>query len=547
MTRWTTALVVGVWVSITLLYLALIPAWGQQLECSGCVPDAALVTPPFHTTKEAGTSEDTATTGYDFDGGDFNVDCTSHVCAVSAGPTLLVDGGGGVGGSTDWESQVNFSSTEVLLPNSTTPPGSCTTGQIYLDTDATTPSVTGLSVCKDNTTRTYVGDILSGGLAGGQTINGGTAAGNDLALSPTSNATQTSSEIQLCSTAPTYGTGTPRCLSLLPNGLTWGGASGNYLSGLYLGGTLTQTATALNTFSLINADYTWKINPDAIAFGTNNYLFRANLTVSNENNTTTVGGPVRGLDMNASCNIAGDGTAFTIASVDTVAGYVGTIGTSCTVTDYYAGGHAVSGGTVNGTLTRWRGFHADAPTVGSDRYQFSAGEHTITASAVPAGDGAWGVESGSPNRFYFVNESEQVWRMGYLTLTATGTGTATTAVTRYFSGTGISAVNATEGSITAVPLPGAAKVYGMTCGLAVAAGGGTDAHAITLRNSADGAAAADTAVTCTITTTAKECQYRSTSGVTVAAGSAVTFKDVTTDTPAANTVTCVIFYNVDVW
>jgi hypothetical protein len=181
-----------------------------------------------------------------------------------------------------------------------------------------------------------------------------------------------------------------------------------------------------------------------------------------------------------------------------------------------------------------------AQSVGTNRFPYAAGEQTITG-ADPDGQGSWGVETGAPNRFYFKNESEHIWRMGYLTFTGRGTGLATGAGTNYFPVFTTAVDDATETNVDA-GAPGAMTCYALACGLNVAAGGGSDAHAITLRDDTS-----DTALACTITTTASTCSDREEAGVTIAAPSLLAYKNITADTPTANEVTCTLVCNLTAW
>ena len=56
---------------------------------------------------------------------------------------------------------------------------------------------------------------------------------------------------------------------------------------------------------------------------------------------------------------------------------------------------------------------------------------TVTGT-VPSGEGAWGTETHTPSRFYFKNDSNQIWRLGTMSITggtttgSAGLGTSTT-------------------------------------------------------------------------------------------------------------------------
>jgi hypothetical protein len=338
-------------------------------------------------------------------------------------------------------------------------------------------------------------------------------------------------------------------IDLFPAGASIGSDSTNEtFRGVRFKGLLTQSTNAAGFLYpgiyLFDDTHTFKLSDSALSASVigGNVSFGARSTIENATDDNVTNYVNNGVSFIPTYVKSGSGT-LTINNEAGLWSQPATIPSGVTVANSFA--VRAQSPTATGTLTNAHGFYAEI-TTGTNRMPYAAKEGAVTGSN-PANTGAWGVDDNSPNRFYYRNESGHVWRMGYLTMTATGTGLATTATTKYFSGQGISASNATEASITAVPGPGALKVYAMSCGLGVAAGAGTDAHAITLRAAVDGGAAADTAVTCTITTSAKNCQYRNESGTAIAAANALTFKDVTADTPTANSVTCVLVYNLDVW
>ena len=65
-------------------------------------------------------------------------------------------------------------------------------------------------------------------------------------------------------------------------------------------------------------------------------------------------------------------------------------------------------------------------------FQFGATGHTVTGS-VPSGEGAWGTETHTPTRFYFKNDSNQIWRLGTMSMTG--------AITTGSTGLGASRTN----------------------------------------------------------------------------------------------------------
>jgi hypothetical protein len=225
-------------------------------------------------------------------------------------------------------------------------------------------------------------------------------------------------------------------------------------------------------------------------------------------------------------------------------GAAGTIDTNCTVTDLYLGGQAVDASSVYGTVTREWGWHVGALSKGAARFQFGATEHTITG-AVPAGEGVWGVEAGSPNRFYFENESGHVWRMGYATVHAAGTDggngglNSSTSSTNYLKMGASGGACSVESNCTAVT-PGNVHVYAMACSVTVAPGT-TSNRVFTLRQNAS-----DTTLVCTIGSADKSCTARDESGVAVGEGVHWSVKSTVTTANAANASGgCVLYYNLD--
>lgn len=203
---------------------------------------AAQPAPPGETydlaIAEAGVVEDHACQVLDFDGATYDVSCAAGTCTVSAGPSILLDGGGQIGESADFAAEVDLSSKTLLTPVGTADrPASCTSGMFYTETDDTGTSKTGASLCRVGNTWIWLGDIVSGGLAGGQIITGGTASGDDLELRSTTHNTKgqviVNDALLLWPSMPTPVTGTQTGISLapiadLPNGTALVTLNNNY-------------------------------------------------------------------------------------------------------------------------------------------------------------------------------------------------------------------------------------------------------------------------------------------------------------------------------
>jgi hypothetical protein len=495
--------------------------------------------------KEGGTSEQAGATALDFDGGDFDVACAAGECDLALGPNAVINNGGDIGASADFEATVDLGSKVLLLPSGTADrAGTCTTGEFYLESDDSGTSLTGASVCRATNTWAWLGDIVSGGLSGGQTIRGGTAAEDDLQLQATAATSGVSGAIELCAGNPTMATGGV-CSTVWEDGVTLGGTTSSHY-GVLSSGTAIEPAASdvlgLPLVGMFRDETRLKLQDSALnaTYMGSVESFRSSVKIENAtDDNVTAGGGLNGyIGFYASPELvkSSSGT-LTLGKGFGFYSAPNTIDSGETIGDYY-GFRAVSP-TNNGTLTDNYGVFASTIT-GTNRHPYSAAQGAITGST-KADEGDWGVENTAPTRFYYRGDTGHIWRMGYLTMTGVGTTLATTAVTRFFPVAGTAAANATETTVDAAS-PGAIKVYAMSCGLTAAAGAGTDAHAITLRDDA-----ADTALSCTITTTATNCQDREEAGVTVAVPSLLAFKDITTDTPTANDVTCVLVYNLDVW
>jgi hypothetical protein len=505
----------------------------------------AQITYPPLSLREAGTEEQSAASYLNFDGGDFDMSCDGVGCTMTLGPNAVINNGGDIGASADFEATVDLGSKVLLLPSGTADrAGTCTTGEFYLESDDSGTSLTGASVCRTTNTWAWLGDIVSGGLSGGQTIRGGTAAADDLQLQATAATSGVSGAIELCAGNPTMATGGV-CATVWEDGVTLGGTTSSHY-GVLSSGTAIEPAASdvlgLPLVGMFRDETRLKLQDSALnaTYMGSVESFRSSVKIENAtDDNVTAGGGLNGyIGFYASPELVKSssgtltlGTGFGFYSAPN------TIDSGETIGNYY-GFRAVSP-TNNGTLTHNYGVFASTIT-GANRHPYSAGQGAITGST-QADEGDWGVEDTAPTRFYYRGDTGHIWRMGYMTMTGITTGLATAAGTNYGIVQGTAADNTTETSID-VAAPGAIKVYAMSCGLEVAAGAGSDAHAITLRDDA-----ADTALSCTITTTGTNCQDREEAGVTIAAPSLLSWKIVSTDTPTANAMNCVIVYNLTAW
>lgn len=518
--------------------------------------------------QEAGVLRGKAAT-LNFDAGDFDVTCTAGpgICNFAVGPNVLVDGGGQIGSASDFATDVDLSTKNVFLPNALTDrTATCTIGQFYLESDDVTVSKTGTSICRTTDTWAWLGDIVSGGLSGGQTIVGGTGSGDDLILQSTSHATrgeiQPQDSIQLLPIADNPATTT--AINWNDTFTNTSGAAFLYgfsmtptvtmAGGLLIptmvnfAGTWTASAAATNSFVVFNGAPTIAFTGASAAPGTTWAGASIQPVITSTNVAAGTMTTVTDYAADDSITATGASGSLTVtnrigyASRPTMTTNNGTGAVTVTTGTHFLATPTAMSGAGTETLTNEYGFKIGAVTSATNFFPFAAVESAITGT-VASGEGIWGVETGAPNRFYFKNESGHIWRTGYLTSTGVGTGLATTATTKYFPFTGNAASTATaNGTDVDQAAPGAITVYGATCGLTAAAGAGTDAHALTLMDDT-----ATTTITCTITTTASTCNVRVEAGVSVAAPSLLVWRDVTTDTPVANDVSCVTVYNLGAW
>ncbi|HZP41141.1 MAG TPA: DNRLRE domain-containing protein, partial [Candidatus Binatia bacterium] len=252
---------------------------------------------------------------------------------------------------------------------------------------------------------------LLGGRSGGQTLKGGTAATDALDLRASS-ATGYTGTVNVGKGAGDNLNNAIAGLTLFADGLN---PSGNgTISGIKLAPTITQSVTFGYTGGTIfgyEDSHRHTNTGNSPLFGPDTSFYSA-VTIDSGTVNNVTSASYRGLATNPSCTATAGTT-----TVGTMYGHYGTaatIGSNCTVTDLYLGGDVADPTTVNGTITREWGWHVRALAKGSAQFQFGATEHTINGT-VPAGEGVWGVEAGSPNRFYFKNGSNRVWRMGYAT------------------------------------------------------------------------------------------------------------------------------------
>src|SRR5262249_45666077 len=135
-------------------------------------------------------------------------------------------------------------------------------------------------------------------------------------------------------------------------------------------------------------------------------------------------------------------------TVDKAYGFFGTVsdvGAGTTVNNLYAGGD-VQVDSQPGTIQNLWGWHVNG-LQGTNRFPFgsvSIGSPVTNSGTVPLGEGAFGVIDNSPTKFFFRDDAQHTWVMGYTTMTGTGRGLDAGPSTLYFAPSGIMTVSAAE-------------------------------------------------------------------------------------------------------
>jgi hypothetical protein len=370
-------------------------------------------------------------------------------------------------------------------------------------------------------------------------VIGGTSDSSILDLRSTNNtAPGTSSTIEICGgTGVDIGNALFNCITAIPDGITIGGTA--QLSIIKLASTITQDASGglgAPFVQLFVNDVNVAITDDAVTTGgfTRGFVSTPLITKSNAVATTSAG--YDGLQSVVAYTNTGSNT-FTILASKGFADAV-TVGTGVSITDRY--GTYIGDVTGAGAVVDNYGVFVTAQTVGTNVFPYGAGEDSIPTT-VNAGEGVWGVETGAPNRIYVINESEQIHRIGYATVTGSGIA-MNTGATHYFPINGRATTTNTEGDHDA-PVPGALKVFHIACAVSAAPdnGGGVDSWTFTVSDDT----ADVTGTSCAIADTATSCTASITAGTAVAVTSQWNFQVVPANTPAAADGTCTVWFNID--
>src|SRR5262245_35057479 len=153
---------------------------------------------------------------------------------------------------------------------------------------------------------------VSTGLAGGQMLDGGTAATDSLTLDPSTSSAPTSGRVKMCSATPLLTASPSSCVTLFPDGLTSNVAAGQIISGIEVTSTFAQTDANGPNVNLFRAGYTWDTQGSAVAFTASHSGLLHWITVQNSNANTVVPGFVTAVDFRGKCQKAGSGSNFVI-------------------------------------------------------------------------------------------------------------------------------------------------------------------------------------------------------------------------------------------
>lgn len=461
--------------------------------------------------------------------------------------------------STDFCDPVSFTGRQVNsgdatsweLPNATTLPATCTVGDVYVDSNGDLAQK--LYLCEATDTWVQQGDISTDGRDGGQIIHGGDATASEtLSLRPNTSTAPTGT-LRLCDTSSmSMSTTDFICGTLVPNGFTFGDAGGSLLN---LTATLTNSGGFTVSKEMRGFNYAPTLdvtNIPTLAFAGVLVGYRNAPIYQNSATGTVIGGGALGIVSAPSCQKAGSGSNFGISKMGTMEGYVGTIATGCTVTDFYAGVNAEAAGTVGGTLTNWYGTRSAAPLLGTNRAQFAAvGMSRANIGTVKSTEVWWGAESTTQERFITKNDAGHVWPTPHFCWTGNtlAVGLAADTTTRYFSVNGNRTTATTTEADHDTPVIGASQAFSLACGLSAAPNNGANTQTRTFTVMDDTGA---TALSCVISETATSCSDREdVTTVTLAAASMIDFRSEAANgggsAPLATDATCTVCFTLDAW
>jgi len=492
------------------------------------------------------------------DATDYAVTCTSDMSCAIVNGTNTTELGSVIGDvCTDFPTiaagGVDMSCTALELPNGTaTVSADCDaaaeTGRVFVDSNAALYAKGQL--CEGASGWAPMGNVYTEGRSGGQIVRGGTATTDVLDLRASA-AAGYKSTIKLAGGTPTLG-GTAAnypAMTLLPDGATadYTGFVGNVVSGLAWSSTITQSVgSAIGLFRMFDLGGKFTTGMANVGYIQGSIW---NPTIEFTSASAQTVAEITALYTGFNLTHTGGGAVTVTKMYNQGYSTAGAIPSGVTVTDLYVGNEAISP-TVTGVVTRMWGHHAKV-TTGTDQFPYGATEHTISASAPPANEGVWGVETAAPGRFYYKNESGHLWRMGYTSWTVTIAALAADNTTRYLipNGTNVAA-DTTEANVDTFVAPGALKMYAIACtvGVAPANGGGTQTRTFTVRTGAAGALA-DTGLVCSGMSEATQvCTGRLETGAAATAGQRITIAASAAGTPAATIAaesTCTIWWNLD--
>lgn len=261
------------------------------------------------------------------------------------------------------------------------------------------------------------------GRAGGQVLNGGTADTDSLTLNPCS-VTPTTGMILAGSTVGDVDPGALGSLwtlfRLLPNGI--GLTERSVYHAIDCSSTMTQKVTTVFGLPIVTffAD-AMQVVPGSTSITTlgAQFSYGAERELINSLSHAMTSGFYTGYYFEPDVRNTGGGS-FSGVKLHNVHGVYGVVESGVTIDDVYLGG--VVGRTTNqpiaGTVSRSWGWVVDnlsktggAGTISAE-FPFGARKHTIIGT-VPSNFGIWGVSSNTnPTRFYYKDDSQNVFRLG---------------------------------------------------------------------------------------------------------------------------------------
>ncbi len=388
---------------------------------------------------------------------------------------------------------------------------------------------------------------LLGGRSGGQILRGGTATTDDLDLRASAAANYTGTVHIGRGLGNVASNGRP-ALTLWDDGLTVEngartiGGTIPVLPAIYFGSTVTQPTPAVADFApLLGAvvdAHTHRVGDPSIGKLSYDASFLSAVTVDNP----TAGNVLETFDAGffalPICTNSGGGSL----AIHLLAGQVAQIGSldpGCSVEDFY-GGYVATAPPGGGSIDRQWGYYVQSLSGATANFQYGGGGHNLGGN-MPSGSGGFGVENHNPTRFYFQNDQQQIWRMGYTSMTGAGQTLGTGTDPLYFAPNTLMTATTTESDANIASV-GTMTVFAIACSTTNAPGDGVT-RTVTLRRSL-----LDTSMTCDIAGLfVQSCtHFDSATPVSFGTGDTLDWKvTVTGGAPNPVNISCALFYTLD--